>query len=80
MRTPLLAILSFLLLTSTGRGAAGSASPAQPNAHLHRLIEEGVLAPRDLTDEDLSDTAKVDRKSTRLNSSHEWISRMPSSA
>ena len=24
--------------------------------------------------------AKVDRKSTRLNSSHEWISRMPSSA
>jgi hypothetical protein len=24
--------------------------------------------------------AKTDRKSTRLNSSHEWISRMPSSA
>ena len=24
--------------------------------------------------------AKADRKSTRLNSSHEWISRMPSSA
>ena len=24
--------------------------------------------------------AYVDRKSTRLNSSHEWISRMPSSA
>ena len=24
--------------------------------------------------------AKLDRKSTRLNSSHEWISRMPSSA
>src|ERR1044071_2219938 len=24
--------------------------------------------------------ARVDRKSTRLNSSHEWISRMPSSA
>ena len=24
--------------------------------------------------------AEVDRKSTRLNSSHEWISRMPSSA
>ena len=23
---------------------------------------------------------EVDRKSTRLNSSHEWISRMPSSA
>ena len=24
--------------------------------------------------------AEADRKSTRLNSSHEWISRMPSSA
>ena len=24
--------------------------------------------------------SEVDRKSTRLNSSHEWISRMPSSA
>ena len=27
-----------------------------------------------------SDDAQIDRKSTRLNSSHEWISRMPSSA
>ena len=26
------------------------------------------------------DSIKIDRKSTRLNSSHEWISRMPSSA
>ena len=26
------------------------------------------------------ETEKTDRKSTRLNSSHEWISRMPSSA
>ena len=25
-------------------------------------------------------TAAQDRKSTRLNSSHEWVSRMPSSA
>ena len=30
------------------------------------------------TEEELM--AQVDRKSTRLNSSHEWISRMPSSA
>ena len=28
----------------------------------------------------LADTGARDRKSTRLNSSHEWISRMPSSA
>ena len=27
-----------------------------------------------------SGKTSVDRKSTRLNSSHEWISRMPSSA
>ena len=28
----------------------------------------------------VADTCGIDRKSTRLNSSHEWISRMPSSA
>ena len=27
-----------------------------------------------------NEVEKIDRKSTRLNSSHEWISRMPSSA
>ena len=30
--------------------------------------------------EDLAASFAEDRKSTRLNSSHEWISRMPSSA
>ena len=30
--------------------------------------------------DDLEAQSSVDRKSTRLNSSHEWISRMPSSA
>ena len=29
---------------------------------------------------DVGNLPKIDRKSTRLNSSHEWISRMPSSA
>ena len=28
----------------------------------------------------IGDVVTIDRKSTRLNSSHEWISRMPSSA
>ena len=37
---------------------------------LNRWMRERVLALRGL----------ADRKSTRLNSSHEWISRMPSSA
>ena len=30
--------------------------------------------------EELTEDGQPDRKSTRLNSSHEWISRMPSSA
>ena len=32
------------------------------------------------TSDDLPETARRDRKSTRLNSSHEFVSRMPSSA
>ena len=52
-------------------------------AHVHhgcrmpvtrRKVDQPTLAQ----DEDLA--AVGDRKSTRLNSSHEWISRMPSSA
>ena len=35
---------------------------------------------RDLEPEYLWDTLQRDRKSTRLNSSHEFVSRMPSSA
>ena len=38
---------------------------------------DGVLRP---AEDVLDDTLERDRKSTRLNSSHEWISRMPSSA
>ena len=34
----------------------------------------------DRVDKAVRDLAPSDRKSTRLNSSHEWISRMPSSA
>ena len=35
---------------------------------------------RDLDADDVAQIMRLDRKSTRLNSSHEWISRMPSSA
>ena len=38
------------------------------------LTEKGIDQAKDLAD------AMVDRKSTRLNSSHGWTSRMPSSA
>ena len=33
-----------------------------------------------MTDKDIADRVYIDRKSTRLNSSHLWLSRMPSSA
>ena len=43
-----------------------------------------VLSNDDLTvlarPETIDVLVDIDRKSTRLNSSHEWISRMPSSA
>ena len=35
---------------------------------------------RDAVQHHVFSVSKADRKSTRLNSSHEWISRMPSSA
>ena len=39
-----------------------------------------VIDIREQLVEDVLLREKSDRKSTRLNSSHEWISRMPSSA
>ena len=47
-----------------------------------RLLERGetLLLVTDGIDEALDVSGMEDRKSTRLNSSHEWISRMPSSA
>ena len=45
---------------------------------VHKLVCEGYT---DVVDADLSKYLdRVDRKSTRLNSSHEFVSRMPSSA
>ena len=59
----------------------GNADPATERTEITRLLEsrvEGlILIAHRLSDDDL---AEIDRKSTRLNSSHEWISRMPSSA
>ena len=44
-----------------------------------RVLNDSVnVAPQ--TAEKVRKAASLDRKSTRLNSSHEWISRMPSSA
>ena len=49
----------------------GLASPSTVHAHLANLERAGLLK---------RDPTKPDRKSTRLNSSHEVPSRMPSSA
>ena len=43
-------------------------------------ILKGTLSPDGRTWTSIRPTLDLDRKSTRLNSSHEWISRMPSSA
>ena len=45
-----------------------------------QLSKETVALARLRSDEDYVRNSDGDRKSTRLNSSHEWISRMPSSA
>ena len=46
------------------------------------VIGSGPIAIGQACEFDYSGTqaCRIDRKSTRLNSSHEWISRMPSSA
>ena len=56
------------------------------NAHPYgKWLEEGMIRLKDLPEREHiiyphASVVRRDRKSTRLNSSHEWISRMPSSA
>ena len=51
-----------------------------PFAKLQSMAKSGWLTPDDLVWHAGMTDWTADRKSTRLNSSHEWISRMPSSA
>ena len=57
---------------SPGGSVGGTSSPGQ--AEPATTIKEGGQEPA------APKPPEKDRKSTRLNSSHEWISRMPSSA
>ena len=53
------------------------------SAAVHWMRSKGAVPcayTANLGQPDESDYEEIDRKSTRLNSSHEWISRMPSSA
>ena len=45
-----------------------------------RMASDLIYNHRKEFDANTARSAELDRKSTRLNSSHEWISRMPSSA
>ena len=52
---------------------------SEPVAHPAEILTLNILSNRGKTIRPKTANQK-DRKSTRLNSSHEWISRMPSSA
>ena len=60
--------------------AALKVSPDKRTAAHKRQLRTHFLAAADLPSLALARELDPDRKSTRLNSSHEWISRMPSSA
>ena len=62
-----------------GNLAVWAASQGGPGGELGDWGEKVEWDARNLRVTNL-DALKTDRKSTRLNSSHEWISRMPSSA
>ena len=72
----------------TADGPKAGAKPytwvyAKPSATVARwgvLAITGVEITPTSSDSDSATVSFQDRKSTRLNSSHEWISRMPSSA
>ena len=51
---------------------------AKASEYYYEFIEENSFRP--VSELVLPEDGELDRKSTRLNSSHEWISRMPSSA
>ena len=61
-----------------GDFVAGDVSRMDWEAEFRGRRPEAMFHLASITDTTLQD--QKDRKSTRLNSSHEWISRMPSSA
>jgi DNA-binding NtrC family response regulator len=67
-----------LLLKRQGHATRGAASPEGALAVLRR--EEVSLVLQDMNFSRATTGEEGDRKSTRLNSSHRYISRMPSSA
>ena len=68
-----------LLPLTTGLQAQAEVVHGRP-ADLRAIGREDGAATEAAAREDDAPLTRSDRKSTRLNSSHEWISRMPSSA
>ena len=77
---------AFLALLSCGPALAdGSAGSCLTDAELRDLVNSGQIVPqiyafRTARNQIGGEVVRADRKSTRLNSSHTDISRMPSSA
>ena len=70
-QTPINDINSFVYLSGVAQTPGGSGHPA-PGYAITRTPVQTTIG--------YTSAPPADRKSTRLNSSHEWISRMPSSA
>ena len=74
-------LLPILLVIASATIAAAQGTPQQPRdlvlAPKNKPLDVKTAVPRGYA---LVVGISKDRKSTRLNSSHEWISRMPSSA
>ena len=66
--------ITSLKLSTSNKSQAMNPAAHRRNKLCKKLWEQIQLAQAHLEGKEL------DRKSTRLNSSHEWISRMPSSA
>ena len=73
--------LLFVVLNNYGQEASSTVIRCSTDEYMKKMFEANPsLKVQRQKDELLVQQGVEDRKSTRLNSSHEWISRMPSSA
>ena len=71
---------SLALKVAEAEFAAGTLKPREVAMDIERAMRLRGMDPKSATSAVATAGGLSDRKSTRLNSSHEWISRMPSSA
>ena len=81
MKKLLLIILVFTLTSFVNeRYFHFTLTEKQANFHWQNLEQVKLILDQSVLPHSQVKQMLLDRKSTRLNSSHEWISRMPSSA